>query len=87
MMLPYITVLLRFARHLLDVGDDVFNNTPLMDIVRRDNRDTAKMLLQAGTDVRTKDKYGQTVFDFARDNEEMLEILKQNQEVSGFYLF
>ena len=83
----YLRVLLRFAPHLLDVGDDVFNNNPLMDAVRRDTKDTAKMLLRAGADVRTKDKYGQTVFDFARDNDEMLEMLKQHQQVSEIFYF
>ena len=45
-----IRVLLRFASHHLDVGDEG-NETPLM---YADNRDAVKMLLRAGADVRQK---------------------------------
>ena len=77
-------MLLRFAPHLLNAVDED-NDTPLMSAVWCDSRDAAKMLLRAGADVRTKDKDGDTVFDFARLNnkEEMLELLKQHQQVSG----
>ena len=77
-------MLLRFAPHILNAVDED-NDTPLMSAVRWDSRDAAKMLLRAGADVRTKDKDGDTVFDFARLNnkEEMLELLKQHQQVSG----
>ena len=81
-----ISVLLRFAPHLLDAVD-VFNKTPLMLAVLFDSRDAAKMLLRVGADVRTKNINGLTVFDIARDNnkKEMLEILDQHQQVSGIF--
>ena len=52
-----------------------------------DNRDVVKILLRAGADVRTKNKYDQTVFDIARtfNKKEMLKILKQQQQVSGIF--
>ena len=61
-----VSVLLRFAPHLLDAVNE-FNNTPLMCAVRSDRRDAAKILLRAGADVRTEDENGYTVFDLARD--------------------
>ena len=60
-----LSVLLRFAPHLVDAVD-VFNNTPLMWAVRFDRRDVAKMLLRAGADVQKKNVIGRTVFDWAR---------------------
>ena len=77
-----IRVLLKFAPLLLDAGND-YDATPLIYAVMHDKRDAAKMLLRAGADVRAKNNNGFTVFDYARDNEEMLEILKQHQQVSG----
>ena len=56
-----------------------------MYAVRDDNRDTVKMLLRAGAKVRTKTKYDNTVFYFAIGKKEMLEILKQHQQVSGIF--
>ena len=81
-----ISVLLRFAPHLVDAVHD-FNETPLMYAVFDDKRDVAKMLLRAGADVRKKDDGGLTVFDKARVNNyiEMLEILEQHQQVSGIF--
>ena len=81
-----VRVLLRFAPHLLDAVDED-NDTPLMMAVMNDRRDAVKMLLRAGADVRKKDDNGSTVFDFAHgDNrKEMLEILKQHQQVSGIF--
>ena len=81
-----LRVLLRFAPHLLD-DVDVFNQTPLMWAVRIDKRDAAKMLLQAGADVRPKNNDDETVFDIAHmyKYEEMLKILKQHQQVSGIF--
>ena len=71
-----ITVLLRFASHHLDVGDED-NKTPLMyAVMKNDNRNAAKMLLRAGADVRQKTKYDNTMFYFAIRKKEMLEILK-----------
>ena len=81
-----LRVLLRFAPHLLDAVDS-YNNTPLILAVNFDRRDAAKMLLQGGADVRPKNKYDRTVFDYARNNEEMLKILKQHQQVSGILQF
>ena len=79
-----LRVLLRFAPHLVDaVG--VNTETPLMLAVMRDNIDAAKMLVRAGADVRMKNSSGRTVFDFARDDKEMLEILEQHQQVSGIF--
>ena len=82
-----VSALLRFAPHLVDAVDDEFNQTPLMLAVMYDRRDAAKMLLRAGADVRKKNKYGRTVFDLARynNNEEVLEILEQHQQVSGIF--
>ena len=80
-----LRVLLRFAPHLVDAVEDVLNETPLMKAVYHDKRDAAKMLLRAGADVWTKDNDGDTVFDIARDKKEMLEILKQHQQVSGIF--
>ena len=77
-------VLLRFAPHLVDAVH-VHNWTPLMKAVYGDKRDTAKMLLRAGADVRIEDNYGNTVFDWARGKKEMLEILEQHQQVSGIF--
>ena len=79
-----LSVLLRFAPHLLDVVDDI-NETLLMNAVKYDKRDVAKMLLRAGADVRKMNNYGRTVFDVARNNKEMLEILEQHQQVSGIF--
>ena len=81
-----VSVLLRFAPHLLDAVN-VVNRTPLMYAVMNDRRDAAKMLLRAGADVRKKDDGGYTVFDHARilDDEEMMKILKQHQQVSGIF--
>ena len=81
-----VRVLLRIAPHLLDAVD-VSNYTPLMLAVMFDRRDAAKMLLRAGADVRTKDKWNSTVFDYAREynKKEMLEILEQHQQVSGIF--
>ena len=79
-----MSVLLRLAPHLVDAVS-VVNMTPLMRAVNWDNRDAAKMLLRAGADVRKKDNRGRTVFDLARNNEEMLEILNQHQQVSGIF--
>ena len=50
--------------------------------------DDVMMLVQEGADVRWRNKFdGLTVFDHARvrDNEEMLEVLKQHQQVSGIF--
>ena len=83
-----IRVLLRFAPHLLDAVNGLFNNeTALMRAVENENRDAAKMLLRAGADVRAKNINDETVFDIARSmgNEEMLDILKQRQQVSGIF--
>ena len=79
-----VRVLLRFAPHLVNAGEGD-NYTPLMFAVVKDSRDVAKMLLRAGADVRTKDSDGRTVFDYARDKKEMLEILNQHQQVSGIF--
>ena len=79
-----MSVLLRFAPHLVDAVN-VFNNTPLMMAVLYDSRDAVKMLLRAGADVRTKDKNGRTVFYYAHNKKEMLEILEQHQQVSGIF--
>ena len=81
-----IRALLRLAPHLLDTVD-IFNFTPLMMAVMWDNLDTAKMLLQAGANVRMQDCSNRTVFDLARVNneKEMWEILKQYQQVSGIF--
>ena len=81
-----LRVLLRFAPYLLNAVDGEFNYTPLMVAVDYDNIDAAKMLLRAGADVRTNNKNDSTVFDIAR-SEEMLEILKQHQQVSGIFQF
>ena len=81
-----VSVLLRFAPHLVDAVDDE-NLTPLMWAVMNDRRDVANMLLRAGADVRTKNHLDRTVFDLARYNnkKEMLEILEQHQQVSGIF--
>ena len=79
-----LRVLLRFAPHYLDAVDDK-NRTPLMWAVTRDSRDVANMLLRAGADLRKKNIRDQTVFDLARGNDEMLEILKQHQQVIGIF--
>ena len=81
-----VSVLLRFAPHLLDAVNEN-NFIPLMWAVDRDSRDVAKMLLRAGADVRKKNKKGRTVFDIARirNKKEMLEILEQHQQVSGIF--
>ena len=81
-----LSVLLRFAPHLVDAVDDV-NYTPLMHAVLNDKRDVAKMLLRAGADVRKKGWDDRTVFDIAHmyKYEEMLKILKQHQQVSGIF--
>ena len=79
-----IRVLLTFVLHLLDASDKI-NETPLMKAVMSDNRDAVKMLLRAGADVRPKDNYDRTVFYYARNKKEMLEILKQHQQVSGIF--
>ena len=79
-----IRVLLRFAPHLLEAGADL-NDTPLMIAVLKDSRDAAKMLLQAGADVRPKNVRDYTAFDYARNNKKMLQILKQHQQVSGIF--
>ena len=63
----------------------MYINTPLMRAVVWNNRDAAKMLLRAGADVRKKSKGGDTVFDVARNNEQMLKILNQHQQVSGIF--
>ena len=78
-----IRVLLRYAPHLLDAVDDVDKETPLLYAVLYDKRDIEKMLPRAGADVRSKIKYDNTVFDYARNDEEVLEILNQHQQVSG----
>ena len=81
-----IRVLLRFAPHLLDVvNGNGTNDTPLMLAVRNDKRDAAKILLRSGADVRKKNNRNRTVFDIARYKKEMLEILKQHQQVSGIF--
>ena len=80
-----VRVLLRFTPHLLDAVEDVLNYTPLMMAVLNDRRDVAKILLRAGADVRKKNINGRTVFDIARDNKVMLEILEQHQQVSGIF--
>ena len=81
-----MSVLLRFAPHLVDAVH-VFNETPLMNAVKFDSRDVAKMLVRAGADVRMEDKAGRTVFDIARkfNMKEMLEILEQHQQVSEIF--
>ena len=78
-----IRVLLRFAPHLLNAVSDS-NDTPVLRAVYRDRIDATKILLQAGADIRTKNKYNATVFDWAivNDNKEMMEILKHHQQVS-----
>ena len=63
------------AKILLRAGADV----------RKKSKDGAKMLLRAGADVRKKSKGGDTVFDVARNNEQMLKILNQHQQVSGIF--
>ena len=73
-----IRVLLRFAPHHLD-SVNVHNETPLMYAVSIDSRDAVRMLVRAGADVRVKNNNDRTVFDLARHNKEMLEILKQHQ--------
>ena len=77
-------VLLRIAPHLLNAVDED-NETPLTWAVMYDSRDAAKILLRAGADVRLKNH--RSVFDIARarNNEEILEILKQHQQVSGIF--
>ena len=81
-----LRVLLRFAPYLVDAFN-WFNDTPLMRAVLNDNREVAKILLRAGADVRVKNVNGRTVFDHARLYHlgEMLEILKQHQQVSGIF--
>ena len=78
-----LRVLLRFAPHLVDAVDDA-NETPLMWAVLYDSRDAAKILVRAGADVRVKNKWDRTVFDDARGNKDMLEILEQHQQVMKF---
>ena len=79
-------MLLRFAPHLLDaVAEHNYTPLPLMVAVQFYNRDAMNMLLRAGADVRAKDDDYRTVFDYARYNEEILEILKQHQHVSGIF--
>ena len=79
-----VKVLLRIAPHHLDAVD-VFNDTPLMNAVYGDNIDAANMLVRAGADVRTRNDDGDTAFDYAGYNEEMMEILNQHQQVSGIF--
>ena len=79
-------VLLKFAPQLLDaVNED--RTTPLMFAVMFDRRDATNMLLQAGADVRAKNRNNDTVFDYARSNghNKMLEILNQHPQVSGIF--
>ena len=52
-----------------------------MMAVMKDKIDAVEMLLQAGADIRKKNKYGRTAFDRGRNNKEMLEIFKQQQQV------
>ena len=78
-------MLLRFAPHLLDAVNVYDNFTPLMDAVYMDKIDAAKMLVRAGADVRKKDKDRRTVFHYARNKKDMLEILEQHQQVSGIF--
>ena len=82
-----LSVLLRFAPHLVDGVDELNNDTPLMKAVWYDKRDAAKMLLRAGADVGMKNKWNETVLNMASElnNEEMLEILEQHQQVSGIF--
>ena len=78
-----VRVLLRFAPHLVDAVNKK-NYTPLMLAVGWDRRDVAKMLVRAGTDVRKKNNHDRTMSMYARmnnNNKEMLEILKQHQQV------
>ena len=76
-----LRVLLRFTDHLLDAVD-VANDSPLMYAVRIDNREGAKMLLRG--DIQPRYKFDENLLHFAR-SEEMLEILKQHQQVSGIF--
>ena len=78
-----LKVLLRLAPHLLD-ADSVFNETPLMWAVMFDRRDATKLLLGAGADIRAKNLSDITVFDRAL-NEEMLDLLKQHQQVVEYF--
>ena len=79
-----LRVLLRFAPHHLDAVNKN-DYTPLMKAVKNDNRDDAKLLLRSGANVWKKNNLDHTVFDIARlrNKKEMLELLKQHQQVSG----
>ena len=79
-----LRVLLKLAPHLLNAVVDV-KYTPVMLAVCNNHRDAVKMLLRAGVDVRAKSNGGQTVFDYARRMDEMLQILKQHQHVIGIF--
>ena len=80
-----LRVLLTFAPRLVDAVNKC-NVAPLMWAVKNRKRDAAKILMEAGANVWRKNNDGNTVFYYAPLTEGMLEILKQDQQVSGTFL-
>ena len=61
----------------VNAAEDAFDKTPLHHAASRGNKETAKVIVAAGTDVNAKDMAGRTPLDWAKDITEIADLLRK----------